>query len=223
MPHALVVGGNRGIGLELVRQLLARSAPSWRVSVVCRSATPELAALAAEVHADIDVTSDAGLAAAESALAGQPVDLLVVVAGLLERNTLSALDVDSVRAQFEVNALAPLRLVAAFAGQIPEGGKVALLTSRMGSIADNDSGSHYGYRMSKAALNAAGKSLAIDLAPRKVAVGIYHPGYVRTRMTGNTGLIDADESARLLLLRIDELSPAESGIFRHANGERLPW
>ena len=101
--------------------------------------------------------------------------------------------------------------------------KVALLTSRMGSIADNDSGSHYGYRMSKAALNAAGKSLAIDLAPRKVAVGIYHPGYVRTRMTGNTGLIDADESARLLLLRIDELSPAESGVFRHANGERLPW
>jgi NAD(P)-dependent dehydrogenase (short-subunit alcohol dehydrogenase family) len=198
---------------------LRRGGSAWSAA----APPPELAALSAEVHAGIDVTSDAGLAAAKGALAGQHVDLLVIVAGLLERNTLDALDVDSVRAQFEVNALAPLRLVAAFAGQIPEGGKIALLTSRMGSIADNDSGSHYGYRMSKAALNAAGKSLAIDLAPRKVAVGIYHPGYVRTRMTGNTGLIDADESARLLLLRIDELSPAESGVFRHANGEVLPW
>lgn len=223
MPHALVIGGNRGIGLELVRQLLARSAPAWRVSVICRSHTEELAALPAETHADIDVTTDAGLAAATRALTGQSVDLLLVVAGLLERNALGQLDVASVRAQFEINALAPLRLVDAFAGQLPEGGKVALLTSRMGSIADNDSGSHYGYRMSKAALNAAGKSLAIDLAPRKIAVGIFHPGYVRTRMTGNQGLIDADESARLLLLRIDELSPRESGVFRHANGEQLPW
>lgn len=191
--------------------------------MICRSRTEELAALPAETHADIDVTTDAGLAAATRALAGQSVDLLVVVAGLLERNALGQLDVASVRAQFEINALAPLRLVDAFAGQLPEGGKVALLTSRMGSIADNDSGSHYGYRMSKAALNAAGKSLAIDLAPRKIAVGIFHPGYVRTRMTGNHGLIDADESARLLLLRIDELSPRESGVFRHANGEQLPW
>ncbi len=223
MPHALVVGGNRGIGLELVRQLVARGAASWRVSVICRTPTAELAALPVATHADIDVTSDAGLAAAKSALAGQPVDLLVVVAGLLERNTLADLDVESVRNQFEINALAPLRLVAAFADQLPAGAKVALLTSRMGSIADNDSGSHYGYRMSKAALNAAGKSLAIDLAPRQIAVGIFHPGFVRTRMTGNQGLIDADESARLLLQRIDELSPAESGVFRHANGERLPW
>ena len=154
MPHALVIGGNRGIGLELVRQLLARSAPAWRVSVICRSGTPELAALPAETHADIDVTTDAGLTAAKAALAGQSVDLLVVVAGLLERNTLGDLDVSSVRAQFEINALAPLRLVDAFASQLPKGAKVALLTSRMGSIADNDSGSHYGYRMSKAALNA---------------------------------------------------------------------
>jgi NAD(P)-dependent dehydrogenase (short-subunit alcohol dehydrogenase family) len=77
--------------------------------------------------------------------------------------------------------------------------------------------------MSKAALNAAGKSLAVDLAPRGVFVGVLHPGYVRTRMTGNSGLIDADESARLLLTRIDELSAATSGTFLHANGDELPW
>ena len=150
-------------------------------------------------------------------------DLLVLVAGLLRSVPLDPLDVASIREQFEVNALAPLRIAAAVCERIPKGGKIALLTSRMGSIADNSSGAHYGYRMSKAALNAAGKSLAIDLAPRGVSVGIYHPGYVRTRMTGNSGLMDADESARLLLAHMDALDASRSGVFLHANGETLPW
>lgn len=207
----------------MVRQLLERDAPAWRVSVVCRTPTDELGALTAQVHSGVDITTDAGINATRSALDGQPIDLLVLVAGVLERNPLEPLDVASIRKQFELNALAPLRVVAALRAQLPAGAKVALLTSRMGSIGDNDSGSHYGYRMSKAALNAAGKSLAVDLAPAGVAVGILHPGYVRTRMTGNSGLIDADESARLLLARIDELNASNSGTFRHANGDELPW
>ena len=93
----------------------------------------------------------------------------------------------------------------------------------MGSIADNDSGGSYGYRMSKAALNAAGASLAIDLRPRGISVAILHPGYVRTEMTGNAGLIDADESVSGLLKRIDELTPDNSGSFWHSNGDVLPW
>lgn len=207
----------------MVRQLCARTEPVWQVSVVCRSGNDELAPLGARVYAGVDVTRDEGVTAASDALAGAPIDLLVLAAGVLERNALTPLDVASVRRQFEVNALAPLRMVSTLLEQLAPGSKVALLTSRMGSIADNDSGSHYGYRMSKAALNAAGKSLAIDLAPRGIAVGVLHPGYVRTRMTGNTGLIDADESARLLLQRIDELDAGTSGSFRHANGDELPW
>jgi len=103
------------------------------------------------------------------------------------------------------------------------GAKIALVTSRMGSIADNDSGGSYGYRMSKAALNAAGVSLARDLQARGIAVAILHPGYVRTDMTGHSGLIDVDEAVNGLLERIDELNLDNSGSFWHRNGELLPW
>jgi NAD(P)-dependent dehydrogenase (short-subunit alcohol dehydrogenase family) len=93
----------------------------------------------------------------------------------------------------------------------------------MGSIGDNGSGGSYGYRMSKAALNAAGVSLARDLAGAGVAVAILHPGYVRTDMTGNHGNVDAETSAAQLVDRIDALTLATSGTFWHANGEVLPW
>lgn len=93
----------------------------------------------------------------------------------------------------------------------------------MGSMGDNSSGGHYGYRMSKAALNAAGVSMAHDLRPRGVALVILHPGAVRTAMTGGQGLMDADESARGLLERIDELRLETTGRFLHQNGSALPW
>ena len=104
-----------------------------------------------------------------------------------------------------------------------QGSKVGIITSRMGSIADNDSGGSYAYRMSKAAVNAAGKSLSIDLKPKGIAVAILHPGWVRTDMTGHGGLIDADESAKGLLDRMAELNLDNSGTFWHMNGEVLPW
>jgi NAD(P)-dependent dehydrogenase (short-subunit alcohol dehydrogenase family) len=116
-----------------------------------------------------------------------------------------------------------LLITQALLGNLDEGSKVGIITSRMGSIADNDSGGSYGYRMSKAAVNAAGKSLAIDLKPRGIAVGILHPGWVRTDMTGRNGLIDANESAKGLLARMDELNLDNTGTFWHANGELLPW
>ena len=93
----------------------------------------------------------------------------------------------------------------------------------MGSIGDNTSGGYYGYRMSKAALNAAGVSLARDLAPRGIAVAILHPGAVRTGMTGGQGNLEPDESASGLLRRIDELQLATSGRFLHQTGDVLPW
>ena len=104
------------------------------------------------------------------------------------------------------------------------GSKLALMTSRMGSIDDNSSGSSYGYRMSKVALNMAGRSLAIDLRPRGIAVALLHPGLVRTRMVNfNPQGISPEEAVRGLLARIDALSLATSGGFWHANGEVLPW
>ncbi|NOQ76903.1 MAG: SDR family oxidoreductase, partial [Methylococcaceae bacterium] len=90
-------------------------------------------------------------------------------------------------------------------------------------MADNDSGGSYGYRMSKAAVNAAGKSLAIDLKPQGIAVAILHPGWVKTDMTGYGGLIDTHESVAGLLERMNELTLENTGGFWHINGERLPW
>ena len=142
---------------------------------------------------------------------------------MLVQDALADARPEDVRAQFELNALAPLFLTRALLPRMGRGGNVALVTSRMGSMGDNGSGGYYGYRMSKAALNAAGVSLAVDLKPRGIAVAILHPGAVRTGMTGGQGMIDADESVRGLLRRIDALTPGTSGRFLHQDGSALPW
>src|SRR5690606_11410042 len=111
----------------------------------------------------------------------------------------------------------------ALLGNLQQGSKVAFITSRMGSIADNSSGGYYGYRMSKAALNAAAMSLTRDLHPRGIAVAILHPGFVQTAMVNYGGDISADESAKRLSQRIAELSLDNSGGFWHSNGDELPW
>ena len=92
----------------------------------------------------------------------------------------------------------------------------------MGSIDDNSSGGMYGYRMSKAALNCAGKSLSIDLKPLGIAVGIFHPGMVATDMTSHHGMAPED-AATNLIARIDQLTLDSSGQFLHADGSPLPW
>jgi NAD(P)-dependent dehydrogenase (short-subunit alcohol dehydrogenase family) len=223
MSTALITGATGGIGLELVRQLSARGTT---VIAVCRKSTAELAALRVRVEEGIDIATDAGCAALAARVAGVPLDLVIHNAGVLSEESMDALDGEAVariRRQFEVNAVAPLRLTASLAPQLVKGAKLVLVTSRMGSMADNGSGGYYGYRMSKAALNAAGRSLAHDLAPRGVSVALLHPGFVRTPMTGGRGDVDAATAARNLIARIDELTPAASGSFLHANGSQLPW
>jgi NAD(P)-dependent dehydrogenase (short-subunit alcohol dehydrogenase family) len=220
MFTALVTGANRGIGLSLVKALRARGE---QVIAACRNSSPELDALGVEVVAGVDVTSDASVNALAERVDGRTLDLLINNAGVLSDESLSQLDFASIQRQMEVNAYGPLRVTQRLSSALKRGAKVALITSRMGSIADNTSGGMYGYRMSKAALNAAGKSLAHDLLRVGVAVAILHPGYVRTDMTGRHGNIDADESARGLLARIDELTLHNSGSFWHVNGEILLW
>ncbi|MFM7452639.1 MAG: SDR family oxidoreductase [Cyanobium sp.] len=221
MATYLVTGANRGIGLEYSRQLQARGD---QVIAVCRTASPELEGLGVPIEAGIDQASEAAIAELVTRLQGVPLDGLILNAGILESMGLEDLDAEAIRRQFEVNALAPLLLVRALLVQLPRGAKVALMTSRMGSIADNSSGGSYGYRMSKVALNIAGKSLAIDLQPRGIAVAILHPGLVRTRMINfNPNGITPAESVRGLLARIDALTLETSGSFWHANGQVLPW
>jgi NAD(P)-dependent dehydrogenase (short-subunit alcohol dehydrogenase family) len=222
MKTALVTGANRGIGLELCRQLKARGET---VIAACRKPSPELEALGVRVEAGFDVTSDASIKKLSGDLGRThtSIDLLLHNAGILTVEQLEKLDADAIRKQFEVNALGPLRITSALLPQLARGAKIAILTSRMGSIGDNGSGGYYGYRMSKAALNIAGVSLARDLAPRGIAVALLHPGYVRTDMTHGQGTVDPKDAARDLLARIDALTVETSGSFWHASGERLPW
>ena len=220
MGIAVVTGANRGIGLELVRQLAARGTDTV---AVCRRRSPELDALGVPVEAGCDVTQADTWARLAARFEHTHIDLLVHNAGMLVEDGLDDVNPDDVRAQFELNALAPLFLTRALQSRLRAGAKVALVTSRMGSMGDNGSGGYYGYRMSKAALNAAGVSLAIDLKGRGVAVAILHPGAVRTEMTGGAGMIDADEAVRGILRRIDELTLDGSGRFLHQNGQPLPW
>lgn len=219
MATVLIIGANRGIGLELARQYQARGD---EVIAACRKASAALAALGVRIEEGVDVGSD-DLGGLASRLTGITIDVLLHNAGILQRNTLDALDLASIRRQFEINTLGPLKVVHALRSHLGEGSKVGLVTSRMGSIEDNTSGSAYGYRMSKAALNMAGVSLAHDLRPAGVSVMLLHPGYVRTDMTGGNGFVDADESAAGLMARIDELDLSSTGSFRHANGDSLPW
>jgi NAD(P)-dependent dehydrogenase (short-subunit alcohol dehydrogenase family) len=193
------------------------------VIAVCRRKSAALEELGVQIEEDVDVTDDGEVQALAKRLDGRKIDLLVNNAGVLGQTTLSDLDMEMVRRQFEVNSLGPLRVSAALYKNMPSGSKIAIITSRMGSIADNTSGGYYGYRMSKAAVNMVGATLAVDLKSRGIAVGIYHPGFVRTEMTAHSGNVEPAEAAAMLAERMGELTPQTSGGFWHANGETLPW
>jgi NAD(P)-dependent dehydrogenase (short-subunit alcohol dehydrogenase family) len=219
MATVLITGCNRGIGLELARQYNDRGD---EVIAVCRSASSELRELDLEIVEDVDVGDSASVAGLKKTLGDRPLDILLNNAGILRDDRFGEIDYDAMLEQYRVNALGPLRLTEALADNLHEGSRVALVSSRVGSIEDNGSGGHYGYRASKTALNQIGKNLALEFAARGIAVGLLHPGMVATGMTGGRG-IEAADAARGLMERIDELTPGNSGGFWHAEGYRLPW
>ncbi|HEX5055672.1 MAG TPA: SDR family oxidoreductase [Gammaproteobacteria bacterium] len=216
----VITGANRGIGLELVREYLRRGC---EVIGLCRETSAELDASGARVIDGVDVADAPSAQTAARKLKGVAVDILINNAGIFEDDRLGRLDYQMLQRQFEVNALGPLHITEALLDNLGKGSKIALITSRMGSIADNGSGGYYGYRMSKAALNAAGKSLAVDLRGRGIAVAILHPGFVQTRMVDFAGDIPPATAAKRLAQRIDEIDLKTTGSFRHSSGEALPW
>lgn len=216
----VITGANRGIGLELCRMYAEAKA---NVIAVCRNASDELSTLNMRIIDGIDVVRDESVDRLKNELRDISIDLLINNAGVLGRESLAQMDFANMRHQFEVNALGALRVCYALLEQLSAGAKLILITSRMGSMADNSSGGYYGYRMSKAALNAAGVSLARDLKDRAIAIGIFHPGYVQTDMTGHSGDISAGNAAARLVQRINALTLDHSGVFQHANGELLLW
>ena len=220
MKHVVISGANRGIGLEFVKHYQAEG---WQVTGICRESSADLDRYANQVIAGIDVTCAENIKKMVATLQGKTIDLLINNAGLLQDEVLGSIDYDSIRHQMEINAYAPLRVSEALFPNLKAGSKIANITSRMGSIADNDSGGRYGYRASKAALNAFGRSLAIDLKPKGIAVFQLHPGYVKTRMVNFGGIITPEESVAGLSKLIEKLTLENSGSFWNSNGEELPW
>jgi|SRR5690554_368446 NAD(P)-dependent dehydrogenase (short-subunit alcohol dehydrogenase family) len=223
MGCVVVTGASRGIGLEFCRQY---NQQGREVYAACRTISDELQELqnrGVKVVTDVDVATEKGVEVLQNALVGQTIDILVNNAGIFGNNQLGEINYADIERQFLTNALAPVRLTEALLPQLVKNSKVAMITSRMGSVTDNSSGAYYGYRMSKAALNAAGVSLARDLHPRGIAVALLHPGFVQTQMVGFAGDISPAVAAERLIARIEQLTLDNSGSFWHSNGEELPW
>jgi len=219
MATILVTGANRGIGLELCRQFAARGDD---VIAACRKSSPELDVLPVRIIDGIDVGDGGSIARLQEALGEESIDVLVNNAGILRSDSLNDLDFAAMEEQFRINTLGPLRVSTALLANLAPGSKIAIVTSRMGSIADNASGGYYGYRASKTAVNQVAMSLKHDLGSRGIAVAVLHPGMVATGMTGGHG-VSAASAAAGLINRIDALDLQSSGSFWHAEGYELPW
>ena len=221
MANFLITGSNRGIGLELSKQIKARGD---YVIATCRSSSIELNNLGVNVIENVDISSGQSITNLKRKIRDIKLDCLVHNAGISEYNSFEDLDPESIKRQFEINALSPLCVTRSLINFLNKKSKIVFITSRMGSIDDNTSGSSYGYRMSKVALSMAAKSLSIDLKKKEIFITILHPGLVSTRMTGFTKKgITAQQSAKGLLERIDELNEENNGNFWHSNGQKLPW
>lgn len=222
----VISGANSGIGLALCKKYRQQRGPSTpEVYGLCRTSSPELDALDINVITGVDISIESGLDIMFNALKTVDIDVLICVAGiwLSHQETLDSLHLDNIRRQFEVNALGSLRMVQRLIKQLRSGSKIAIISSHLGSITGNDSGGLYGYRMSRAALNMAAMCLARDVNDEQIAVGVYHPGVVKTKSNDFSGPMSPDESATGLYNLISELSMTTSGEFRHVSGEHLPW
>jgi NAD(P)-dependent dehydrogenase (short-subunit alcohol dehydrogenase family) len=221
MRNIIIFGTNRGIGLALVKKYISNGDQVW---ATCRNNSEELSNSKATVIENVDVTDLIRLKQVSKKLSDVKFDVLIHNSGIwTDEDIFNSTESDFKEMQrgFEVNSIAPLKVVSQFSKHLHDGGKIGLLSSRMGSINDNTSGGRYSYRMSKCALNAAGKSLSLDLPENPIA--ILHPGYVKTDMTNNNGLIDTTESAQGLFNVMEKLNKESTGNFWHTNGERLSW
>ena len=231
MPSVLITGSNRGLGLEWVRQY---TGAGWRVYATCRhpAEATELLQLAAQqptlsVHR-LDITASIDVRALRWEIGQQPIDVLLNNAALyLDKDApmLGSLRYDDWMASFAANTLSAVRVSEALLANVAAGQRrlIVALTSHMGSIAEIESSDSLYYRSSKAALNAAMKGLSVALRGRGIGVLLLHPGWVRTRMGGPEGRLDAAESVAAMRRLIDDFRPADSGRFLRYDGSEIPW
>ncbi len=230
MATYFITGCNRGLGLEMAQQLVQRGE---RVIATCRdiATASDLTELALRTQGlsliEMDMASLESMTEAVALLNEEPIDVFINNAGIYGPRDANFGNVagDDMAQVLHVNAIAPLQLTQLLIPRLRtgKGKKLAFVSSKMGSIADNGRGGSYIYRCSKTALNSVVKTLAVDLAEEGFIAAALHPGWVRTDMGGPNGLIDAEESVRGMLQVIDALTPATTGEFINYNGAAIPW
>jgi len=232
MPTLLITGANRGIGLELCRQYLAKG---WEVYATCRDpkSAKALNALATDSSQGIlhiqalDVRHAQQMDDLKEALKGKPIDILLNNAGIhaREASQFGASDDKTWEQAVNVNLLAPMKMMEHFVDNVAasEQRLIANMSSKMGSMADNRSGGSYAYRATKAALNAVTVSAAHDLKHRGICVIILHPGWVRTDMGGENGELSVAQSGTMLRKIMAEVSLKETATFFDIDGSVIPW
>ena len=213
--HVLITGANRGIGAQLASDFRARGD---EVTGTSRSG---------EIGLQMDVTDPTSVTGAARALGGKAVDLLVCNAGVyLDRGHQIGAGYDAPLwgQTFAANVTGVFLTIEAFLPNLKaaQNGRIAIISSQMAS-SQNAPGGSYMYRASKAAALNLGRNLAQDLHADGLAVGIYHPGWVRTDMGGSVADIDVETASRGLVTQLDKLDLATTGIFTDYKGEPIPY
>ena len=224
MKRVLITGAGRGIGLEFVRQYAAEG---WSVVATCRNeaAAEQLRALPGEIEVQfLDMRDHEKLVGFRSRLGEGSLDLFIANAGITRPDGFAAEDADGWLEVLDVNCVAPTFLAYNLAALVAAArGTMIAITSQMGSIADNGSGGWNAYRASKAALNAAWRSMAIEMGSKPVAIAMLHPGWVKTDMGGGGATLAAADSVAGMRQVIEGLSARDKGLFLNYRGETLPW
>lgn len=220
MPTVLITGANRGLGLEFARQYMA---DGWTVIATARNpdAAAELQATGAEVH-PLELADPASLGTLKAALGDRAIDVLIANAGMMGPLKFER---DAWAETFLTNVIAPTELAIRLKPNVlaSQQRRMIALSSTLGSIAGNDSGGMLAYRSSKAALNAAWRSLSLDWKDSGLKLAMLHPGWVKTDMGGPGAQIDAATSIAGLRKVIAGLAPSDSGSFLDYQGNRLDW
>jgi NAD(P)-dependent dehydrogenase (short-subunit alcohol dehydrogenase family) len=226
MPTVLVTGANRGIGLEFVRQYAAEG---WRVHAACRDPdkATELKSITGDVRVHrLDVVDEEQIDVLAKSLAGEPIDILINNAGVRGLgDSFGSTEVGGWIDTLRVNTIAPVRVSERLIANLERGQRklIVNITSRLGSIAENNSGASYAYRSSKAALNMAAKCMSIELKDRGITVVVFHPGWVQTDMGGGQAPVSAPDSVSGMRTKIAKLTTADSGHFFNYTGQPIPW
>ena len=228
----LITGANRGIGLEFATQF---AADNWRIIACCRQPDhAESLRTLKNIHGDqllvhkLDLSDFTAIDQLADTLHQESIDLIINNAGIYppaQQGEFGHINYDAWLEALRINTLAPLKMAEAFVAQLERSRlkMLAIITSKMGSIADNGRGGSYPYRTSKAAVNMVARSLAIDLAPRHITTILLHPGWVQTRMGGSGAQISAKQSVTGMRAVLNRITPDDSGKFFAYDGQSIPW